>query len=234
MKTVLITGAAGGLGACLVRECLDRGWRVFGADLVHGPETEALLAGAGERYVFRTVDITSTAEVNAMAAELSAWTDRLDLLINAAGLFRPETEDLLEDFDIDGSVREFQVNALGPLRVVKACVELLRRGEDRVLVNVSSEAGSMTTNANDIRRYDYAMSKAALNIQSVILQRYLKPDGVKVLVLHPGWMHTPMGGPKAPVDPADAARGILALAEEYRHRPDTWMYWNYNGTERPW
>ena len=126
------------------------------------------------------------------------------------------------------------MNALGPLRVTKALIGLLRRGSKKPLVNISSEAGSMTSHADYINRYDYCMSKAALNIQSVILQRYLKPEGIRVLLFNPGWMHTPMGGPDAPVNPDDSARGIADLSESLRSRPDSYMYWNYNGTERPW
>ena len=92
----------------------------------------------------------------------------------------------------------------------------------------------MTSHADYINRYDYCMSKAALNIQSVILKRYLKPEGIRVLLFNPGWMHTPMGGPDAPVDPADSARGIAELAEELRGNLERYMYWNYNKTERPW
>ncbi len=234
MKTVLITGAAGGLGICLVREYLSRGYRVFGADCARRPATDELLAEAGENYVFIETDVTDPAAVQRLADRVSAETESLDILINAAGIFRPESEYLIEDFDIEGSMRIFDVNALGPFRVTKACLGLLRRGNDKLLINISSEAGSMTSHADYICRYDYCMSKAALNIQSVILQRYLKPEGIRVALFHPGWMHTPMGGPNAPVDPADSARGIADIAEGLRGKPDRYMYWNYNGTERPW
>ena len=234
MKNILITGAAGGLGIALVNEYLSRGFRVFAADVV--PEAEALarLPEGKDMLFYLSADVTDTASVDRLAAFVSSRTDALDILINAAGIIRPESEDLLENFDIDGSLRVFDVNALGPLRIVKAMIGLLRAGEDKVLVNISSEAGSLTSHADYIMRYDYCMSKAALNIQSVILQRYLKPEGIRVLLIHPGWMHTPMGGPKAPVDPADAARGTAELAEELRGSLDRYMYWNYNKTERPW
>ena len=234
MKTVLITGAAGGLGICLVREYLSRGYRVFGADCACRPATDELLAEAGENYMFIETDVTDPAAVQRLADRVGAETESLDILINAAGIFRPESEYLIEDFDIEGSMRIIDVNALGPFRVTKACLGLLRRGNDKLLINISSEAGSMTSHADYISRYDYCMSKAALNIQSVILQRYLKPEGIRVALFHPGWMHTPMGGPNAPVDPADSARGIADIAEELRGKPDRYMYWNYNGTERPW
>ena len=234
MKTVLITGAAGGLGICLVREYLGRGYRVFGADVVRHPETERLLTEAEGRYLFCDTDVADTVSVQRMADWLAGETDVLDVLINAAGIIRPESEDLLENFDVDGSRKLFDVNALGPLRVTKACIGLLRRGEEKLIINISSEAGSMTSHADYINRYDYCMSKAALNIQSVILQRYVKPEGIRVVLFNPGWMHTPMGGPEAPVDPADSAKGIATIADDLRHRPDSYMYWNYNGSERPW
>ena len=234
MKTVLITGAAGGLGIGLVREYLSRNYQVFGADIVRHPETDQLAEDSGGNCMFFEADVADTASVARLAEQVGAETGSLDILVNAAGIIRPESEFLLESFDVDGSRKLFDVNALGPLRVTKAFISLLRRGEEKLLVNISSEAGSMTSHADYINRYDYCMSKAALNIQSVILQRYLKPEGIRVLLFNPGWMHTQMGGPDAPLDPAESARGIVGLAEALRNKPDSYMYWNYNGTERPW
>ncbi|MBO7485244.1 MAG: SDR family NAD(P)-dependent oxidoreductase [Spirochaetaceae bacterium] len=238
MKTVLITGAAGGLGICLVREYLSRGYRVFGADIGKRPDTDKLLAEANGNYLFFETDVADTSSVQKLAERVSAQTGALDILINAAGIIRPESEDILEKFDIDGSRKLFDVNALGPLRVVKACISLLRHGKEKLLINISSEAGSMTTHADYINRYDYCMSKAALNIQSIILQRYVKQEGIRVLLFNPGWMHTQMGGPNAPINPADSARGIAdlsaSLCGKIEDIPATGMFWNYDGTERPW
>lgn len=234
MKTILITGAAGGIGSCLAEEYMARGYYVFGADLKPNEKTDALQRKAPESFDFLEMDVADAASVEAAADQIRMRTDHLDVVLNAAGVLFPQSENLLEAFDIEAALPMYSVNALGPLRVVKACVELLRKGEDKLLVNISSEAGSITSHADYINRYDYCMSKCALNIQSVILQRYLKPDGIKVLAVHPGWVRTAMGGPKAPVLPADSAAGIAALCERYMHDLESGVYFDYDGTPRTW
>lgn len=76
----------------------------------------------------------------------------------------------------------------------------------KVIVNISSEAGSIGECWRD-REFDYCMSKAALNMQSVLLQKYLKSEGIKVLAIHPGWMRTDMGGAEADISPDTSAGG---------------------------
>lgn len=231
MKTIVITGVTGGLGKATALSYLRSGYRVFGWD-VEDKNTDDLKAEYEDRFFFRKVDLTSTASVRVAVASVMRQTDSLDVIFNAAGILPKNSENELEDFDIDASIKVFDVNALGPLRVVKALLPLLRKGEEKVIINISSEAGSMQAHYNETNRYDYSMSKASLNIQSVILQKYLEPDGIRVFIFHPGWMHTSMGGAQAPVSPDDTIAGIRKVVSgrhDYRIQLT-----DYDGHIRAW
>jgi NAD(P)-dependent dehydrogenase (short-subunit alcohol dehydrogenase family) len=77
------------------------------------------------------------------------------------------------------------------------------------------------------------MSKAALNMQSRMLQNYLRPRGFTVLAVHPGWMRTNMGGPNAAISPDESAEGIFQLARKERTADDP-IYMDYQGVPLPW
>ena len=117
---------------------------------------------------------------------------------------------LLEQVDFSVYLPAYQVNAVGPLMVVKYALPLLRKGQKKLIVNVSSEAGSIGACWRK-SEYSYCMSKAALNMASRILQNALKEEGIKVLALHPGWFSSDMGGAAAPITPSDAAEEIVKL-----------------------
>jgi NAD(P)-dependent dehydrogenase (short-subunit alcohol dehydrogenase family) len=78
------------------------------------------------------------------------------------------------------------------------------------------------------------MSKAALNMQSVILQRYLRPEDIRVVLIHPGWMKTVMGGEDAPILPEISADGIFNLVDTCRSDFECGIYFDYDGCQRSW
>ncbi len=234
MKKVLITGVSGGLGLCLAAEFIGRNYYVYGYDINHNEQIKQLQTDFPEQFEFFQMDIRSDESVIETGEILKRRTGSLDIVVNAAAILPPNSANILEDFDISLSLEVFSANSLGPLRIVKDLLPLIKKGEDKMIINISSEAGSMTTHCDYINRYDYCMSKAALNIQSIILQRYLRPEGIKVLLIHPGWVRTGMGGENAPILPSESAEGIVKLAEKYRQASDMGMFYDYDGSARAW
>lgn len=237
MKTACVTGAAGGLGIEAAKACVGEGYRVFATDLKETERVRAECEASAGMLTFLPMDVTKPGDVEAFGRWVERDARHIDLLINTLGIYTKNSMQELEGFDIEQTLRMMDVNTLGPLRIVKRLIPLIIAGEEKVVVNISSEAGSMAAATQMNSRYDYGMSKAALNMQTTILQRQYGPQGVKFLLVHPGWLKTEMGragGSEPTVEPRDSAAGILALAHQKRGQVHDWMYYDYNGTPRPW
>jgi NAD(P)-dependent dehydrogenase (short-subunit alcohol dehydrogenase family) len=133
--------------------------------------------------------------------------------------------------DIDQVKVSFDVNLFGPMRVVKHFLPLLLMGDKSSIINISSEAGSIT-NAYD-GDYAYAASKTALNMFSQQLSQYVKGNNVNVYSIHPGWIKTDMGGDRAPGDPIDTANGIFDIIERKQVIESKNVFISYNGQPMP-
>lgn len=237
MKVACIVGACGGLGIELTQACLKKGYTVFAADLRKTELMEKICSENLDRIFYRDLDATNPEDVESFGSWVQSQTTHIDLLINCLGIYTENSKRELEDFDIEQSLKMFNVNALGPLRIVKRLINLILASNEKVVVNISSEAASMAAPTRMTSRYDYGMSKAALNLQTTILQRQYGSKGVKFLLIHPGWLKTEMGfmgNGEPPVDPKDSAEGIVNLANQMQGRIDDWMFFDYNGTPRPW
>jgi NAD(P)-dependent dehydrogenase (short-subunit alcohol dehydrogenase family) len=230
MTTVVVTGAARGLGFCLAEAYLKQGATVFGLDRAE-PAAD-LSAAYGDRFHPLRCDVTDEAQVRRAAEETARLATGVDILINDAAIYleKPFTE--ANEFDADAARRTFDVNAVGPLLVTKYFLPLVLAGSGKKIVNISSEAGSISQNWRS-REYAYCMSKAALNMQSVILQRRVKDDGVKVLAIQPGWMRTAMGGADADLDPRESASGIVEVIAR-NSALDGPTYLDYTGKVWEW
>ena len=231
---VLVTGASRGFGAALAATFAQRGARVFAGTRESRGGLDRAHARFPERIARLLLDVTSDESVGLALAAVSRETDAIDVLVNNAAIRSSTVDHAIETIDFRDVARTFEVNSIGPLRVVQAFLPLLRRGERPVLVNVSSEAGSIGQCPRD-REFDYCMSKAALNMASAILANYLK-GGVRVLSLHPGWLRTDMGGPRAALDPDDAAERAVALIERESHAPRSAgaSFFDYDGNTLTW
>jgi NAD(P)-dependent dehydrogenase (short-subunit alcohol dehydrogenase family) len=221
MANVLVTGANRGIGWELCRQFMERGDQVVAACRETSPELEKL----GVR-VESGVDVTSDASVRRLHERLNG-TLQLDVVVNNAGLL---AEEELPELDFDSIRRQFEVNALGPLRVTQTLLPRINRGGKVVII--TSRMGSIADNTSG-GYYGYRMSKAAVNMASVSLARDLKHRGIAVQVLHPGYVRTRMTDYAGNIDAADSAWSLISRIDEltlettgtFRHCNGEWLAW---------
>jgi NAD(P)-dependent dehydrogenase (short-subunit alcohol dehydrogenase family) len=233
MKDVLITGANRGVGLELARQLLARGDRVI-ATCRQPDQAQTLQQWAtrfGDQLLIVALDVTDDASVQAARAVVENAVDRLDMIINNAGILI-ESE-ILSTFEAAIMQRTLDVNVVGVMRVTTQFLDLLRRGREPKLINISSQLGSLQKMRPGWGRYSYNSSKAALNMVTRMLAFDLEEDGVAVRVVHPGWVQTDMGGAHAAVTAQDSAAGILRLADNLT-LANTGSFHVYSGEEHPW
>lgn len=227
----LITGAARGLGLAMTRQLLERGANLSVLVRAQNGGLDELQARHGARLSVYTGDVTDEASIQEMFGAIAEKLGALDVIVNNAVTYLDHSRPPIEEMDLSICARTFEVNSVGPLRVVKHGLSLLRKGGRKLLVNVSSEAGSI----GDCWRkaeYAYCMSKSALNMGSKLLQNYLAPEGIKVLALHPGWFNSSGKGP-APISAEEASVKVLETILK-PHAIDGPMYLDPDGKPLPW
>ncbi|MBP7902404.1 MAG: SDR family NAD(P)-dependent oxidoreductase [Spirochaetes bacterium] len=215
MKSILITGADKGLGLSLAEHFSDNGYYVFAAHFQVVSDNLLKLSKKNCSVKLIHMDVSSDESVAAAAAEFAKVNseNKLDVLLNNAGVHFEESYAALENVNFDIALKTHNINTLGPLRTVKSFLPFIKNGEKKLILNISSEAGSLSDCWRE-KEFDYCMSKAALNMQSILLQNYLKKDRIKLIAVHPGWMRTDMGGMKADISSKESAEAIYSIAEK--------------------
>ncbi len=236
MKYALITGCDHGLGLALAEKLVLRGYAVAACRVNEKEKRIDTLAGRWpDRMGVYPLDISSDQSVRGLVRSLPF--DSLDLLINNAGILGHMESGPGDNLDFDLMQQVMNVNALGTLRVTTALLPLLRKGEDKLIVNISSEAGSIS----DCERtgwFGYCMSKAANNMQGTLIHNTIRTEGGAVIQIHPGHVATYMRGHldiTARITPEESAEGILRTVLDEPHavgkRP---LFLDYQGKELPW
>ena len=234
-RRYLVTGTDMGLGFALTEAVLKQSDTVFSC--TYKPASDKMLAlkeqYPDDLFIVEGVDIGSDESVAKAVAEVSGHTDKLDVIINNGAINPDNFKSKLGEIDFDIAQAVLNVNSLGALRISQGFLSHLRKGYLRTLVNISSEAGSITQSYR-ITGFDYCMSKAALNMASSMLQTYLKPDGIKVLAIYPGWMQTEMGGPEAILAPSEVAKKILHLVMAFQGKFNSHIFIDNEGNKIDW
>lgn len=232
MNSVLVTGSNRGLGLEWVRQYAAAGWRVYAT--CRFPDRAAdlqRLKSENPNVSVHRLDVTEPDQVRQMAVQLG--DSPLDVLINNAGVYKERWgKDQLGRIDYAIWFDTFAVNTLGTMRVSEALTDSLALSERRLLVAISSHMGSIAdiSAPND---YAYRSSKAALNAVMKGVSLDLAGRGIGVLILHPGWVRTRMGGDQAPLSPTESVNGMRRLIELFRQDRSGHFY-RYDGTEIAW
>ena len=236
MQNVLITGAGRpqALGFNLVKRYLEHGDRVFACVRKSTDSfTELLRMYPGELTVL-VMDIADTPSVRAASEAVAVQVDRLDTIINNAVTTAPDCNASVMEANPDNISDSVNVGAAGPLRVIQAFFPLLKKSDMGLVVNISSEAGSIEA-CYRTNLTDYAVTKAALNmITKTVWNAWKDEANLNILCLHPGWMRTNDGNARAPLDPYEHAETLCRLFEARRHIKDSELFITYTGEAYPW
>jgi len=219
MAHALVTGSNRGIGLEICRQLSARGDQVTATCRRSSTDLDAL------NLTVRTeVDVTSDESIAALERELN---DDLDLLVLNAGILRRQH---LDDLDFDGIREQFEVNALGPLRVAAALRHRIRPGGKIAIV--TSRMGSIEDNTSS-SSYGYRMSKTVVNMAGKSLALDLAPHGISVAILHPGYVRTDMTAHNGFIDPPESAAGLIARMDGLSME-NSGTFWHANGEVLPW
>ena len=233
-RVALVTGANKGIGFEVVRQLRREGFRVFlgardekagraAADKLNkesGNKDSDLVTGHSPLVTFLKIDVSNPESIKSAAEEFSKQSDRLDALVNNAGILRDDDKDVLnatpEIFETT-----LRTNTLGVLLVSQAFVPFLNKSDAPRIVNVSSGGGQLDGGA-DGWAPAYCISKTALN--GVTVQLAARLPNFAVNSVCPGWVRTDMGGQNATRSVAEGASGAVWLACEAPQK-ETAKFW---------
>ena len=230
MINVLITGANRGLGLGFVKKYLEKNANVLCTtrDILSSKE----LLKCKERYpnnieIFE-LDLLKENGAETLANQLNGMP--IDILINNAGV--GSSNQHFEAVSSKPWLEVLKVNLIAPLIITQSLFENVKKSSAKKIYFLSSQLGSIGDNTSG-GMYIYRSSKTGLNQVVKSLSVDLKPKGITVVSLHPGWVKTDMGGPNAPVSIDKSIEGMIKVIERTDIN-DTGRFLNYDGTELPW
>ena len=223
MKSVVITGANRGIGLELTKQFLDNGSKVHatfrndsgGLEQIDNPNLN-----------IHRLDVRDGDLIQQLVESIDG---EVDLLINNAGVADGRWQSISE-IDMEYALEVINVNAISPLLVTQKFQNKMKNGS--TIVMISSLMGSISDCMSG-RSYAYRASKSALNMFSIAMKNELQNEGISVLILHPGWVATDMGGPNATVSPEESVRGMIERINEHDLEMSG-RYVEYDGTPIEW
>ena len=228
MNTILVTGTNKGVGLEITRLLSNRGDRVI-ACCRRPPEATALSKLEGNIDI-QEVSVGEDESVSQLASRLKGVA--IDTIINNAGTVGPEAKrQSVSDMDFSGWADAFNINSMGPVRIMQALLPNLKMTESPKVMTVTSQMGALSLDMTSA--HAYCSSKAALNKFMRLASIDLKSDGIAVGLVHPGWVRTDMGGPRAHLSPEESAVGCIEVTDTLS-LDNTGGFWKWNGETHDW
>lgn len=227
-KSILITGANRGIGFEFLQHYAKEGWEVFA--VVRNTEQEHFknLVSQFENITPIQLDVADFS--NYTILENIFKNRSLDVLLNNAGT-SGEKNQTIGNINAENFQNVLTINTIAPIMLTQTLYSALQKGQEKLIVNITSRMGSIADNTSG-RSYAYRTSKAALNCLMHSLQIDIENEGFKVLLLHPGWVKTDMGGDNAAIDCKTSIEAMCQLIAKAHTLPE--QFYHYEGKTLPW
>ncbi len=225
---VLITGANRGIGLEFTKQYAADGWHVL-ACCREPQRANALQAIANQNSNVRilSLDIADFSQIDALALQLKE--ESIDVLINNAGVYPPSS---FGNTNYDEWAKAFKVNSMVSLKMAEEFVQHITRSQLKKIATLTSKMGSIDDNTSG-ESYSYRSTKTAVNMVMKSLSIDLKPYGISVVTLHPGWVQTDMGGSNALIDTRTSVTGLREAIERL-NLSNTGKFIAFDGKEIAW
>ena len=217
MPTAVIIGASRGIGLGLVECYAGNQWRVHATSRT--PERPGELGEVGGDVHIHGLEVTDRAQIRALRETLDA--EPIDVLIHNAGVYG----------DGMSATKVNRINAEAPIEVAEALLDAVARSNQRKIALITSQVGARHGSTRSLGKY--GDSKAALNDRFREREPTWRKRGCYAIVIHPGWVRTDMGGPRAAISVAESASGIfdlMAALDDSGHG----RFWTWDGREHAW
>lgn len=231
MAQVLITGANRGLGLEFTRQYAQAGWRVIAC--CRRPEQALKLQQIASHCADVTIqqlDVRDFDAIDALSADLDSSV--IDLLINNAGVYGDSQGHGFGSLDFTAWTETLAINLQAPVKMAEAFKTQIKRSDKKMLIAISSQMGSIADNGSGGSLL-YRSSKAGLNAAMKSLAIDLQAHGIGVIIFHPGWVRTDMGGPHGLIDVEQSISGMRQQIERFNIK-DSGNFIKYDGITLPW
>jgi len=229
-ETILITGSNRGIGLELAHQYAAQGWQVLAC--CRRPDQADALNRLGDEFAnitLHALDVVQQDQVQKLATRLQDCP--IDILFNNAGIYGPH-DAAFGNTDNVQWLECLRTNVIAPLKMMEAFVTHVAASKHQLIAAMSSKMGSMADNGSG-GSYVYRSSKAALNAVMKSAAIDLAPRGVKVAILHPGWVQTDMGGPNAEISVAESVGRIREILGTISPA-NSGTFFDIDGSVIPW